>query len=582
MRLLEVFLLLPLCTHGRQIINHATDTFIDQVLSEWGVPGGVAVAVVSLSGEGSWNVETKGYGIATASGSQVTENTLFSIGSNSKLFTAIAVGLLMGNESINPPLSWDSKIASVLPNWGLEDAFATNQSSIFDLLGHRTGLPRHDLSYKWSDSTPMLIQKLHYQRLSSEFRAIFQYNNNMYTLLSYLPTVLLPSKIPFARYVKEQIIDPLGLTSTTYAYDVAKSGQLADGFSRQNINYSSNPFLGTPKKFPFWTTFGGVNASSEDGNKVAVTVSYTLSRVLSAAGGVISNAVDMAKWLQMLLENGLKPGTNATIIDPDIIDTVSSGITVLDTSAPFPEVSVSVYGGGQIQSTYRGHVVVEHDGSVTGFTSLITRLPADNIGIAVLTNDQDYGSWWMRSIRYRLIDEALGLQYVDWDSRFKEIALAVIPPLATPRAANATLPSLPFASLAGRYDNMGYGKPDTDNTSEPYWTYSLSGDFDSGTSAVFDVDKGQIGFGLSGIWGAGVGTPSPQRNAPRARAEVWFEKIQIPKTISPKSVRSGNSNHIDADRGVEKTKSLLRFSSALGQLWISRWISLSAVVLGSQ
>jgi len=37
----------------------------------------------------------------------------------------------------------------------------------------------------------------------------------MYAILSYLPTALLPSKIPFARYVKQHIFDPLGMTSTT-------------------------------------------------------------------------------------------------------------------------------------------------------------------------------------------------------------------------------------------------------------------------------------------------------------------------------------------------------------------------------
>ncbi|KAG6810843.1 hypothetical protein H0H92_010108 [Tricholoma furcatifolium] len=335
MRLQDFCLLFPLylflgssVVRGDQILNNVTDTFIQQILDSWGVSGGVAVAVVRGDGQGNWNVETKGYGVATANGSQVTESTLFAMGSNSKLFNALATGLLLNNESISA--SWNAKIASLIPGWGLEDPFSTNKSAILDLLGHRTGMPRHDYSYKWSDSVPALIQKLQSQRASAEFRQVWQYNNNMYNTLSYLPTVLLPSKIPFARYVKEQIIDPLGLTSTTYAYDVAKLGHLADGFSRLNINYSSNPFTGTPKTFPFWTTYGGDGVNGEDGN------------VMSGAGGVISNAVDMATfsdqyiqatWLQMLLGEGLKPGTNTTIVSPDIIDTVASGITVMDAEA---------------------------------------------------------------------------------------------------------------------------------------------------------------------------------------------------------------------------------------------------------
>ena len=49
------------------------------------MPGGVAVAVVRLEANGAWNIETKGYGIAKIDGSEVSENTLFAIASNSKV-----------------------------------------------------------------------------------------------------------------------------------------------------------------------------------------------------------------------------------------------------------------------------------------------------------------------------------------------------------------------------------------------------------------------------------------------------------------------------------------------------------------
>jgi CubicO group peptidase (beta-lactamase class C family) len=86
----------------------------------------------------------------------------------------------------------------------------------------------------------------------------------MYTVLSSLPLSLLGPEIPFARYVKQHIFDPLGMSSTTYSYDVSNStGQLADGMTRQDANISKNPpELGTVRAFPFWSTAGG-----EDGNR---------------------------------------------------------------------------------------------------------------------------------------------------------------------------------------------------------------------------------------------------------------------------------------------------------------------------
>lgn len=147
-------------------------------------------------------------------------------------------------------------------------------------MSHRTGLPRHDFSYRWSDDVPAVvsfnpslqryiliihpkIEKVKAQRPSAEFRDVFQYTNNMYTLLSYLPPLLLPSKTPFTRYVKEHIFEPLGMNSTTYSFERANgTGNLADGFAVQITNGSGDPFgNGTVRVLPYWSPEGG-----EDGN----------------------------------------------------------------------------------------------------------------------------------------------------------------------------------------------------------------------------------------------------------------------------------------------------------------------------
>ncbi|RDB29989.1 Gigasin-6 [Hypsizygus marmoreus] len=550
------------------VLNDKTDAFINQVLADWRSPGGVAVAVVRRDGLGAWNIETRGYGKATINGTKVTEKTLFGIGSNSKLFNVLATGLLINNETLSPRLSWTTKIASVVPIWGLADSTASKEATILDVMSHRTGLPRHDYSYKWSDDVPTVIKKLKFQRPSAEFRDVFQYNNNMYTLLSYLPTVLLPSKVPLARYVKQHIFDPLAMTSTTYSFEVANSGgQLADGMVRQVTNVS-DPFGGIPRAMPYWSVTGG-----EDGN------------VLSGAAGVISNA---AIWLQTLLLDGTKPGTNQSVIPAAALQRVSAGITVEVAAARFPELSPVVYGGGQARSTYRGHEIIKHDGAVPGFHTQITRLPFDDLGVAVLTNDNDYGNLIMEVIKGNLLDEALGLEKIDWNSRYQALVSTPLVP-ATPRPPNSPLPSVNFTSLAGTYNSGGYGKFElclvkphapsassscmalaanissilpgaintniptfigtwdspwlshvrlthfsgnlfnvsaltslpTGNASAPYWAYGDSVT-DFGAYAEFVVSsRRHIGLGFTGIWGA----ESSLKGGPaRERAEVWFDK----------------------------------------------------------
>jgi hypothetical protein len=69
----------------QNILDPDFDRFVEQILDEWNSPGGLGVAVVQKNADETWSIETKGYGIAKGDGSKVTEDTYFSIGSNSKV-----------------------------------------------------------------------------------------------------------------------------------------------------------------------------------------------------------------------------------------------------------------------------------------------------------------------------------------------------------------------------------------------------------------------------------------------------------------------------------------------------------------
>ena len=89
----QAFLLLvPLSVWAQsaRVLTPEVDEFVEGVLSRWGSHGGVSIAVVRLDPKGEWNVETKGYGVARLEdNSSVTDETLFSIGSNSKVWPLI-------------------------------------------------------------------------------------------------------------------------------------------------------------------------------------------------------------------------------------------------------------------------------------------------------------------------------------------------------------------------------------------------------------------------------------------------------------------------------------------------------------
>ena len=78
------------------LLNSKTDAFINGMLRQFESPGGVGIAVVRKDTHGNWNVETRCYGVATANGTRVTEDTVFAIASNSKVqFTRFSSRLVL-------------------------------------------------------------------------------------------------------------------------------------------------------------------------------------------------------------------------------------------------------------------------------------------------------------------------------------------------------------------------------------------------------------------------------------------------------------------------------------------------------
>ncbi|KAE9396088.1 beta-lactamase/transpeptidase-like protein [Gymnopus androsaceus JB14] len=418
---------MPFAQSCKSILNPTIDSFIEHILEDWSSAGGASIAVVRKITRGdsdsdvSWNVEIKGYGIAKADGTKVDPDTLFNLGSNSKLFNAISVGLLISNESLSPRLSWETEIASVLPEWGLLDPVASTKNTVSDLMSHRTGMPRHDYIYEASENISSLITRLRHLKPSASFRDIYQYTNVMYIVLSYLPSALIPSKPTYAEYVSEYIFKPLGLNSTTFSGTTAsQSGRMADGFARQPSGNPSripnNPFeKGTTRIIPYFNSPNG-----QDGN-------------------------------------GKNPSTNQTVIPAEVIRKVATGITVSDGAASYPELSPVVYGGGQGMYSYRGHCNFLN----IGFHSQIIRFPFDDFGIVILLNDDKFGTHMYEVMKWRIVDEILGLESVDWNSRLKQ---TYIDEVVIPRNGTLLEPKYPkppsftsFSDLQGVYRHPAYG-----------------------------------------------------------------------------------------------------------------------------
>lgn len=62
---------------------------------------------------------------------------MFSIASNSKLFTMLAVGMLVENDTVlksGEKLDWTTKTKDILPEWKLMDEYASDHTNVLDLM----------------------------------------------------------------------------------------------------------------------------------------------------------------------------------------------------------------------------------------------------------------------------------------------------------------------------------------------------------------------------------------------------------------------------------------------------------------
>ncbi|KAH8093156.1 beta-lactamase/transpeptidase-like protein [Cristinia sonorae] len=398
--------------------------YVEGMMEKFAVPG-LSLGIIHSRDQ---IIEEYGHwGIRSEDGDEVTKKTLFSIGSCSKAFATAALGILMDdfsngrNVTALPPsitkFSYDTKVHELFPgedsDWKLVDKWASSKANLRDVLGHVSGLPRHDLSYTAADSPKDVVRRMRHLKPTFELRERFSYNNQMFILAAHI--IATYSGKPYKTFVKERIFDPLGMSSTTFsAQEAERSGHFSQAFTTDN------------RRIPFWLA--------------------DIEELITGAGGIISNTVDMNKWLAMLLNDGVDPRSNLTVVPKFAFDEVTTAHYIVSGKTDNPSFSVNGYGMGWARFSYKGFDVITHNGGLPGFLTTVAFVPSQRLGVVSFINTA-IAPTVNSAVLYSILDRIAGS-----------------PPDSVPEAPRTVHPvvqgvpsTLSLEAFTGTYNDTGYG-----------------------------------------------------------------------------------------------------------------------------
>ena len=366
--------LLPQLTHGQ---NKFTDPQRKQKLAaafpeierlfqsfiERLQPPGAVFGVV-IDGELVW-VKAAGVREKT-NNAPVTPETVFRIASMTKSFTAMSI-LKLRDEG---KLSLDDPVAKYVPEVR-KFTYPTSDSpalTIRHLLTHSEGFPEDN---PWGD------RQLHQtdETIRAWLRAgipfsttpgtAFEYSNYGFAILGQIVAKI--SGRPYADYVRDNILRPLGMSASTFEQTSVSTQHVALGYRRESDGWKPEPILAHG-------SFG-------------------------AMGGLWTNAPDLARYVAFLMsafpprnEPERGPIKRSSAREMQQAWRASPASAFRPTVDGRLQLGVSAYGYGLgVSEDCRFGQVIGHGGGLPGYGSLMRWLPEYGVGLIAMGNQTYQG-----------------------------------------------------------------------------------------------------------------------------------------------------------------------------------------------
>lgn len=311
---------------------------IPKMMKKHNIPG-LSIALL----DNKCTLWAAGFGYTGRGGkAKVTHDTIFSIQSMSKTFTATAVMFALQDGLVE----LDTPITEYLPDFKVNSRFEENPQkkiTLIHLLSHTAGFTHEAPVGNNYDTTFPSFEK-HVESISDtwlKFRVgeRYSYSNLGIDLAGYILKVR--SGKPFEQYMKEKIFDPLEMPRSTIDKDV--------------IRDAKNRAIGHQQRV----------------KNVPVDIPMV------AAGGVYTSAVELAKFVQFHLNKGRVDGKS--ILDEKLLEEMYT------VRSPSRGYGLGI-GVGRRHDSY----FLAHGGGGFGFLTNMIWYPEYGIGAVVLTNTTEH------------------------------------------------------------------------------------------------------------------------------------------------------------------------------------------------
>lgn len=288
-----------------------------------------AVSVALVDGDGV--VWAAGYGEASP-GVPATAQTVYRVGSVSKLFTDIAIMQLAEAGE----LEIDAPVSRYLPEFA-PAGFAGAPITLRQLMSHRSGLVREPpVGHYFDDAAPTLaatVASLSGVPLVYEPGVRTKYSNAGVAVAGYVLEAT--QGLPFAEYVDHAVLQPLGMDDTAFAPDSALLAKLARGY--------------------MW----GYDRGRFD------APGFELG--MAPAGSMYSTVLDLARFMGAMFRRG--EGENARILRAETLESM------------WEAQAGTGYGLGFRLAQRFGERWLGHGGAIYGFSTQLSFLPDAELGV---------------------------------------------------------------------------------------------------------------------------------------------------------------------------------------------------------